>query len=356
MSTLSNQRYDYFDALRAVSMVLVVWCHVMGISFGLGSYQGFNSPWEQVITTFRMPLFFFVSAFFAFRVLERWTGEFAKYIIIRKFKVQIVGACFFLTLFYIFSERALPQPDIYWSQMMYGYWFTIALLKIYLGYMVISFLSKKFGEYMFWTLMSVTAVICMIITMWYRCDYDSMPQLFISIAYYLHPQPIEYLPYFVLGLATRRFLPLYEKIFGNPKTMTVSVLIMVAIWSYIIIMDVNTLPFKYPLGIIGIVVMLSIFYVNRNFFSTECISARTLTFIDRRTLDIYFLHYFFIPNMMYLQPYLIGPERCYLQALAGLAVTALIIPLCLGIGSVLRKDPRLGEWLFGAKMPLRKAS
>lgn len=331
-------------------MLLVVWCHVMGNSFDLGSYQGYNSPWEQVITTFRMPLFFFVSGFFAFKMLDKWTLSFTKSILVRKFKVQIVGALLFLTLFYILSERKLPGLEVYTSQTMHGYWFTIALLKIYLGYMAVSLLSIKIGENFFWVVMTSIALLCIIITMWYRCDYDSMPQLLISITYYIHPQPIEYLPYFVLGLATRRFLPLYEKVFGNTKTMVSILIIMVLLWCYIIITDMNVLPLKYPLGIIGVAAMLSIFYVNRDFFSKKSKTPRALTFIGRRTLDIYFLHYFFIPNLMFMTPYLIGPDRCYFQALAGLIITVLIVPLCLGIGSVLRKDPQLGSWLFGAKL------
>lgn len=52
-----------FDALRGFSMVLVVMGHVL-LSMNLGGYDTLLS---SALLTFRMPLFFFVSGFFAYR-------------------------------------------------------------------------------------------------------------------------------------------------------------------------------------------------------------------------------------------------------------------------------------------------
>ena len=88
MSHLSNVRYGYFDAMRGVSIILVVMHHVMIFSFGI------NSAIDLFIRTFMLPLFFFVSAFFAFKPLEAWNYKRANNLVFRSLKYRYSGHAF----------------------------------------------------------------------------------------------------------------------------------------------------------------------------------------------------------------------------------------------------------------------
>lgn len=71
MDNKPSERIGVFDSIRGFSIFLVVFGHVL-MSFNLGGYSSFLG---SVITTFRMPLFFFVSGFFAYRAVDKWTGS-----------------------------------------------------------------------------------------------------------------------------------------------------------------------------------------------------------------------------------------------------------------------------------------
>ena len=61
MSVLKSQRIEYIDAMRGVTMLLVVMAHVSMFCLGLYGYNGFS--FNKMLSEFRMPLFFFVSGF-----------------------------------------------------------------------------------------------------------------------------------------------------------------------------------------------------------------------------------------------------------------------------------------------------
>lgn len=58
------ERIRYIDALRGFTMLLVVFGHVMMFTFGIG---GYNSVIGSFFLTFRMPMFFFISGYIAYK-------------------------------------------------------------------------------------------------------------------------------------------------------------------------------------------------------------------------------------------------------------------------------------------------
>ena len=86
-------RLRYFDALRGFSMIFVVFSHVVLFSMGLTDVKDSTVNW--VIMTFRMPLFFFVSGFFAYRVCTKWTASLVGDVIKRKIQAQVIGTIVF---------------------------------------------------------------------------------------------------------------------------------------------------------------------------------------------------------------------------------------------------------------------
>ena len=53
-------RLDFIDGLRGVTMILVVYWHVLVMSLNVTTYTA------MTLQLFRMPLFFFISGFFAY--------------------------------------------------------------------------------------------------------------------------------------------------------------------------------------------------------------------------------------------------------------------------------------------------
>ena len=79
-------RMRVFDAIRGLSMFLVVFGHVLGC-FDLGGYDSFLG---SVILTFRMPLFFFISGFFAYRAVGDWRFGLCRRVLAQKVRAQVL--------------------------------------------------------------------------------------------------------------------------------------------------------------------------------------------------------------------------------------------------------------------------
>ena len=62
-----TKRIEYIDALRGFTMILVVFSHVEWFSFDLRS-----SFINDLFISFRMPLFFWVSGFIAYKANIEW--------------------------------------------------------------------------------------------------------------------------------------------------------------------------------------------------------------------------------------------------------------------------------------------
>ena len=100
-------------------------------------------------------------------------------------------------------------------------------------------------------------------------------------------------------------------------------------------------------GILGLTMIFTIFrlcYSQR--FSL--VTHHSLEYIGTRTLDIYLLHYFFLPR--FLLPF--GEQlRAYdskpLEFVVALALALVVVAVCLLVSYLIRLSPFLGHYLFG---------
>ena len=83
-------------------------------------------------------------------------------------------------------------------------------------------------------------------------------------------------------------------------------------------------------------VVVSFFFYKKEFFNENNMTSRLLKYIGQRTLDIYMLHYFLLPDLEFLKPYLITGNTVVVQTFFGIAISMAIISLCLLISNVLR--------------------
>lgn len=103
------------------------------------------------------------------------------------------------------------------------------------------------------------------------------------------------------------------------------------------------------IAFLGIVIVYSYFRKYSHSFETSNPLGCSLQFIGRRTLDIYLLHYFFLPHLPKVGSFLISTHNVVIELLIGLGLSLLIIAICLCLSNVIRISPFLGKYLFGAK-------
>ena len=98
----------------------------------------------------------------------------------------------------------------------------------------------------------------------------------------------------------------------------------------------------------------------RYIYSTTHLSPLTsylspLKCIGTRTLDIYLLHYFFLPRfLLAYAPQLSAYDNKLLEFIIALSIALVVVAVCLLVSYLIRLSPFLGHYLFGVKYERQK--
>jgi len=117
----------------------------------------------------------------------------------------------------------------------------------------------------------------------------------------------------------------------------------------------HTTGFEYPAymisGYVSTILVFTFFRKKEHIFSKDNWFGKSIQFIGRRTLDIYLLHYFFLPyhQLQDLGTRLIQYDNKALEIATILILTLCIIGISLAASSIIRLSPFLAHYLFGAK-------
>ena len=92
----------------------------------------------------------------------------------------------------------------------------------------------------------------------------------------------------------------------------------------------------------------SVFRSYQQYFTKLTVIGASLQYIGRRTLDIYLIHFFFMPNVpiigMFFDKY---RHNFVLDTTISVAMALLIIGFCCISSNILRVSPFFKKWLFG---------
>ena len=103
-------------------------------------------------------------------------------------------------------------------------------------------------------------------------------------------------------------------------------------------------------GGLGAVLSFAFFRRYEAAFQHTAHIGRALQYIGRRTLDVYLLHFFFLPkNMAVLGNLVMGNGNPTVELFVSLVIALMVIALCLLMSNIFRLSPVLAHWLLGAK-------
>lgn len=344
-----TSRVNYIDALRGLSMILVVLAHVF--LFEMPQHWD-GSPLSAVLMTFRMPLFFFVSGYFAYKPVERWTGAVVGDIMTRKFRAQIICTLAFYSIFqFVHHDSFLAFMDKGFNY----FWFTIALFQMFVVYVGISVVSRLCRvDIIDWALVVIIAATA--------ATGMTVFKYGIGVILSWH-QILTYFQYFCVGILVRRHWDRFEKVLHADWFRT---LVIVGYVGGCIICYQDWLSWPKTIGTYltqgvllryaGLFTVLIFFHSNSGFFDGNHFVARSLRFVGRRTLDIYMMHMFFMPHLYEFAwtQQINQPYNVILKLAVTLPVALAIVALCLLCSSLIRNSHFIEVWLFGVRRKPRK--
>lgn len=341
-----KKRLRYIDAMRGLAILLVVFSHVTNAYVKMPITNGSFAGIYYMMTMFRMPLFFFVSGFFAFRMSEKWTWPMVKRVMTKKFQAQIVG----LSVFCFIYGACMHGWKFKFLWTSNPYWFTISLFEMFVFYLITALIVRKIGKnWPLYTLLALSWVSPFVFN--YFSEGIKLPEWLVGLQTW---HTLNYWPYFMLGIFARRFESFTWKVVDNQYFKALMILGFFSLVLFYGCRHRYSLEWDFVMTAMrftGLMTLLISFRTYRDWFDKGTTASNVMSFVGSRTLDIYYLHYFFIPNLAFMKGLLsTGPGNSILAMLTiGLAISTLVIALCLIVSAVIRSSPLLGSWLFGAK-------
>ena len=332
---MAKQRIAYIDAMRGFTMILVIFAHVCHFCFG-DSRMGYNA----VFILFRLPCFFMLSGWLFAPIALNPIKTVARH----KAMVQLLPTFIFLLIL-------APPPEFFHQlgALKGGYWFTFVLFEYFMLYMLIERTGKIWSP--------ILAITITIASFLYARYYDSIRSsaegyqlLIIDILGFLSVTAWRLFIFFYFGAWMRRHFDAFIRWTNKP---VVILLISVAFFLIASTSHKDNLWFEmfryYAGGITGMWMVFTLFRLSASWLQKSHIE-KPMQYVGMRTLDIYLLHFFFLPRFLMeyasrLQAY----DSRLLEFVVIMALSLIILALCLITSRIIRLSPFLAKYLFGVK-------
>ena len=339
----AKPRIRFIDAMRGFTMFLVVLGHIFIYSF---DYYETESVVSSFFITFRMPMFFFISGYIGYKAVDRWTPQFYLSNLRKKAFVQLIPS--FIFLFIWCTSQGKDFVSTFIATGANVYWFTEVLFEMFLIYFTTALISNRLSESLFNPTLIVIALATVII-----------------LSFYFHPNAVtgflslrafcRYFQFFVLGLMCRKYSRHFIPFITGQGVCT---FLLVLFFSLFILMwqgpfGEKTFVYKLNHDLIirytGLMLVFSLFASHSDYFDLNGKISRVMQYVGTRTLDIYLLHYFFLPDLHFVKPYFIHNNNPALEFLLAAALAIVVLGLSLAFSAIIRHSDFLSHFLFGVK-------
>jgi len=354
---VKKPRLEWLDALRGFTMILVIANHICNMGFGMNLKV---SSSMQFLVMFRMPLFFFVSGFLAYKASLLWNHKTLGTLLLKKIRVQTIPTVvFFLFGAAILGTGGFERQVWDWLErpLKGGYWFTIVLLYMFIVYYLFCYLESKL-KMKSWIPITIFFLISL-------CFYETcyQPKHF-SWAYGWKGAPndfmnyssigqlFQYLPFFLYGNIVRRYWDQAQKVMDS--AWFYPIMVVVVIFAALDTLNWHTLRMEWaviPLTLARFFLLTMVFMYFRHYhpyFTQRTAVGKTLQYIGRRTLDIYLIHYLFLPNLPTIGSFFSQYRHNFvLDTTLSVFLAMLVIGFSVILSNILRVSPFFKKWLFG---------
>lgn len=347
-----TNRIGYIDALRGLTMILVVFSHI---------YIPNDTPLNMFLVNLRMPMFFFISGFLSFRMTQTWSGRETLSRLGSKVRTMIIPAVS-VGLIYTAIYRGELYLNFFTHLTHKGYWFTLALFNMLLFYYIARWAHERRAKTTLPQFTRRLHIIALILLM--ACSDMSILGNVDKI--FTMSFTFRYLHFFVFGLVCSCNREWFEGMFDKSIKMgamivTLFLLSWVVIWgksnpelvqAYIGVQWFYILKAVLIaiIGYCGIFTIFGFFRRYGDFFSENKFIGKPLQFVGRNTLDVYLLHYFVLLGMpTFLYPYVAGTDNLLIPLIVGMVVAVAIVAVSLLISRILRLSDHVAYYILGAR-------
>ena len=343
---MQSKRLGYIDAMRGYAILSVVISHIFTFTLCSGA-----NLFNLVITELQLPLFFMVSGL-VLRIPDKHIFS----VVSKRMFALLVPATIFM-LIYIWTANLNLCSTLFHSYK-FGYWFTYSLFEFITIFICLTGLLRILN------IRSIISDIIMIVAGIFILYFSTLCTRYhqeyqiIDLFGLTH---LQYYIYFVIGFMISKY-DLLNKLVNNRKSDLfvgggIAAFFLIHIFTYNgeTVRYLGSSTFWFMLSSLsGLVVILCVF---RKYEAlSESKAGLMLQYIGRHTLDIYFIHYFFIPrNLSMIGDWFKTNYNPIIELSLAMIVAALLIVASLMISKIIRLSPTLAHWLLGVNKSRQNA-
>ncbi len=312
-----RHRLNFIDRLKGFTIIFVVMGHLIAQ----------RDIIYELISSFHMPLFIFLSGFVASSPSSIYiiSGKFRKLM----FPFLVVGFCHILFLKVSFTRAIL-------STYKAGYWYLYVLFCFYL--FLIPFKWNKWKDFKGLTIDFIFAIII-------------FSALFILLKV-IAPNPsndlfsigqlVQYWPFFFFGFFCKKY-DLVRKLYAHNIIYGIALVLYLTFFVYYI----NGYAYLYKfLAITAITCMIYLFYSHEH---SNSVFENELSRLGKKSLDIYVFHFFLLKtlNIKTVCDWFYQSGNILLEFMFLIFFSIIIAYICLCIGKLIRNSRALSFIVFG---------
>ena len=329
-------RICYIDALRGLAILLVIEGHVRIFGFGIKSYDTMSA---LMLYSLDLPLFFFISGLFAYR--PNLSAKDTLNSIVKKFKFLVLPAIFFSVVSNFIKHQSVFNPLFFGFKK---YWFTITLFECFLIYYVIQLLIplRKRSKYIIIVLMIIAIAFVGLLS-----TTGSIGPKLIDTNHLF-----KYFYFFVFGMLACKYKHVFDIMVHNEYLRACCV---IGFFMLLILLDYQIWPSPIfhllrdvVLRVLGTLMIVILFVSHSAVFEKSGKLARLLVDIGKKSLPIYLLQYFFMPNFKMFPEFLDGVDQFTIHIIAAV-YTVLIIMTCYAFLKVMEQSRFVRTYVLGLK-------
>jgi len=332
---MAKQRIEYIDAMRGFTMILVVYAHVCYFCME-GPLMGYN----RIFYLFRLPCFFMISGWLFESIARRPFKE----VICHKAMVQLLPTFIFLLLL-------APPPEFFHQlgTLKGGYWFTFVLFEFFVLYLLITRLGKAWRP---WVALGIalTAFCCARYYNEIHLSATGVQKYVVDVLGFMSVTLWRFFLFFYIGTWMRRNFDAFVRWTDKPWALP---LMAAAFFLIASTPHRDNLPFEmcrfFFGGIMGMWMVFTCFRLSDSWLKKRHLS-QSLQYVGTRTLDIYLLHYFFLPRFLIsYADRLKALDSQFIEFVVIMGVALVVLVITLLASYLIRLSPFLGHYLFGVK-------
>lgn len=246
------------------------------------------------------------------------------------------------------------------SPLKGGYWFTVALLWMFLIYYPFAYLGSKLKHASWLPIVFLFVVSMLLYESCYQPKYFSWAQgykgakteFYNFLMYTSLGQVFLYFPFFLYGNLVHRYWQKAQRIMDSKWFFPILIVLVIfctldALKWHFMRMTWAIVPLTMAKFLL-LTVTFMYFRHYHQYFTKMTFMGATLQYIGRRTLDIYLIHFLFMPDLPHIGEFFNAhPHNFVVDILLSVLLGLVIIGFSIITSNILRISPFFKKWLFG---------